>query len=144
MAVDRRTGLVDPFPKPLSIDTGSWPVLPELRPQEPQLVLHQWLVPVTRLPQSKVAQPGRPTCIITPGYRAGARTELVPVTRAEMLQTLLGSTFNLRPEPQRQLDVLADVVAGSSCYRLVVGSLHEAVDLIDAAVSRASGVRRTA
>ena len=134
VAIDRRTGLITPFPKPLSVDPGSWPLLLELAPTAPQIVLNQWVVPVARIPGVAVAPAAPPRLIIAPAYRPGVRTELVQISRATMLAELLPSTFNLSPHPIRQMEVLRRSVMGCECFRLAIGDLGEAVALIEGAV----------
>lgn len=134
VALRRDDGWIEPFPKPLSIDEGSWETLRRLEPREAQQVLHQWLVPVTRIPGSGVAAPLPPRLIVAPSYRAGSKTELTAVSRTTMLAELMASTFHVAPSAGRQLEVLRRAVAGSDCFHLKVGSLDAAVRLIDALV----------
>ena len=134
VALSRTDGRIEPFPKPLSIDEGSWETLRQLEPREAQRVLHQWLVPVTRIPGSGVAAPLVPRLFVAPAYRAGSRTELTSVSRTTMLAELMESTFFVAPGACRQLTVLRRAVADSDCFHLQVGSLDEAVGLINALV----------
>lgn len=130
VAVDPVSLEVLPFHKPLSVDAGSWSVLADLRPREPERVLSQWQVP----PRSVAPVVGHvvPRLIVAPQYEAGAVTELLPVSRAEMLVHLAGCTFEFGADPARNLAVLSRVAAGAGCYRLVIGDLDRAVEQIQA------------
>lgn len=130
VAVDGETLLVQPFPKALSIDRGSWAVLPELEPRF-RLVDDQWQVPPGSIRQDVVAQPVRARLIIAPRFQREAQTVLRPLRRAEALVLVAQSTFRFREDPARNMTVSARVVAGCDCYELVIGDLELAVDRID-------------
>ena len=134
-AIDPTTLLVQPFPKPLSVDRGSWSVLAGMRPTV-QLTPEQWQVPVTEL-GVPIAPPARTSVIISPRYRAGSETRLVPISRARMLLLLAEACFEFEQRAARNLAVLARVTQASRCFLLDIGDLGRAVDLIDAAVTEA-------
>ena len=134
VAIDPKDLIVTPYAKPFSIDKGSWEVLADLEPTVDEvvrpLVAKQWQVPITAFHGGEVAEPLVPRLIIHPKYRAGAVTELEPVSRPEMLLTLMDLTFGFRDQPARNLATLGAVAAGSDCYRLTVGELDTACHLI--------------
>ena len=132
VAVEPSSLLVHAFPKPLSLDRGSWPVLPELEPPV-RLTEDQWQVPASAL-GAATSPPVRAGLVIVPGYRPGAATELVPLSRPEALVLLAESCFDFRTRPERDLPVLGRLLAGTSCFRLQIGDLDEAVALVDGAV----------
>jgi hypothetical protein len=138
VAIDPDSLLIRPFAKSLSIDQGSWTVLPDLKPDlSPAVrpfVREQWHVPVTAIRSDALAESVPPRLILTPEYRAGEKTELQPLGRAETLVKLAKLTFDFRARPRRNLRVLADTLARCHCYRLVVGDLEAACELIDSAV----------
>jgi hypothetical protein len=134
VGIDPATLLTKHYPKPLSIDRGSWPALPELRPEhrpEHDCVTGQWQVPARSIvPRPATAQaPIR--FVIEPAYDPAARTRLVPVTRGTMLMRLADSAFNFASAPERNLAVLARVAEGAECYRLPISDLDRAVELIN-------------
>lgn len=135
VAVDATTLLVEPFPKALSIDRGSWSVLPDLEPRL-RLVDDQWQVPPAQLGPAVVAHPVRPRLIVAPQFRRGSETRLEPQTRAQALLLVAQSTFRFTENPRHNLEVAARVLAGCDCYRLVIGDLDQAVRLIDGLVDR--------
>lgn len=133
VAVDSETLLVEPFPKALSVDRGSWPVLAELEPAL-QLVEDQWQVPPRSIRSSIVAQSVRPRLIVAPRFQRGATTELLNLRRSQALMLVAQSTFRFVEDPKRNLEVSAQVVGGCDCYALVIGDLDDAVQQIDGLV----------
>ncbi len=133
-------GVITPFPKPLSIDPGSWHLFPELEPHAdlPSSAYKddQWQVPVEAIRANAVGVACQAGWIVFPRYEAGAPTALEPVHRAEALIELARNTFHFADRSGDLLDQLADIVRDASCHRLVVGSLSEAcrllVSLVDA------------
>jgi hypothetical protein len=132
---------LEPFAKPLSIDRGSWHVLADLEPDVEEAVrpfLHdQWQVPATAIRAGALARTATPSIVIVPAYRDGSTTELTPVSRAEMLVKLVSLSFDFRADPRRNLDVLRRVVSASDCYRLAVGDLDRACELVEQCVTEA-------
>ena len=135
VAIDGETLLVEPFPKALSVDRGSWSVLADLEPAL-QFVDDQWQVPPRRIRPDVVAARVRPRLIVCPRFRPGVETVLRPLRRAEALLLVAQSTFRFTEDPARNLGVSAQVVAGCDCYDLQIGDLGQAVAQIDHLVSQ--------
>ncbi len=129
-AIDPHTLRVQPYPKALSIDRGSWEVLADLRPAHHHQIEGQWQVPASSIRPDVVADATRVRLVLLTSYEGGAATRLEPAHRAEMLLRLADSTFHFRDAPQRNLDVLARMLEDAACYRLVLGDLDEAVRLV--------------
>jgi hypothetical protein len=132
-------GSITPFPKPLSIDPGSWSLFPELEPVAdlPTTAYKdlQWQVAPESIRPGSVAEAGcRARWIVFPRYEAGSATELRAIGRAEALVELAQSTFGFADNSEMALEQLADIVRGAECHRLSVGSLHEACDLLGALI----------
>lgn len=134
VAVDSDTLTLRPYPKPLSIDPGSWRVLPELRPQVEagveRYLSRQWQVPPDGIRPGAVSGPVPPRLVVSPRYEAEATTTLEPVRRAEMVRMLAEQTFHLHDAGRRNLTVLAELVRRCDCYRLTVGDLDRACELL--------------
>jgi hypothetical protein len=128
---------VTPYPKALSVDRGSWQVLPELRPELPAEAEHlrgeQWQVTPRQIRADVLAPGGTPRMVVLPAYVAGAPTRLLPVPRAEALLALLQQRFAPERDPGRDLEVLARMLRSCVCYRLESGDLGTAVEAITAA-----------
>jgi hypothetical protein len=142
VAIDPATLTVQPYPKPLSIDIGSWETLADLRPDvDPSLAPFLeagWFVPPDAIHPDTVASPCVPRLVIAPRYEREARTNLVEIRRSEALITLAENSFNITTfGARRGMEILAAVVRSCRCYRLTVGDLSEAcavvLELLDAA-----------
>ena len=135
------TGVIEPYPKPLSLDRGSWPLFPRLDPRlrlgdEPD----QWHVAPDAIRANAVAGPCRAAVIAFALYQPGATTELVAVSKGEALVEMAKNTFRFREQGRRALDALADVVRGAECFRFPIGDLDAACEVIGALADRiASG-----
>lgn len=133
VCIDRQTLRVAPYPKALSVDHGSWTVLPDLEPWHAGIVPGQWQVPPRVFGGNGMAA-GAPTVVVTPRYVQGSTTALTPISRGTMLMRLVECTFDFTSQPRGNLDVLAALVQRAACYDLTIGDLHEAVRLMAAAV----------
>lgn len=146
VAVDTVTGCVRPFPKALSLDSGSWPLFPD---QEPRLgqaqssyVRDQWHVPAVSL-GAEVAgsRVGMPRVLLSPRHAAGAEGMVSPLRPAEAVLLLHENSFNGSTWGQDGLSAAARLVQGCAVVgRLSVGDLEEACDVVDRAVELALAV----
>lgn len=130
VAIDPESLLVSPFPKALSVDRGSWPVLPELQPAYTP-VFTQWQVPPRGKGLRGTAQPHRPRLLVTPRYVEGAPTALERLSRGDAVLLVAQSTFEFAVRARRNLTVAARVAESCDAYRLTIGDLPTAVVLID-------------
>jgi hypothetical protein len=134
VAIHPDTLVVAPFPRALSLDPGSWSVLPDLEPStDPRVRSYQgeqWQVPPDAIRPGAVAPPSRPRYVITPRYEAGAVTRLESLSTVEAAYLLGENAFNFPALGSRALSVVAAVARRSECYRLVTGDLDDACDLI--------------
>ena len=124
---------VIPFPKPISLDPGSWSLFPELEPDAPLPIGfkdEQWHVPPDAIRPGSVAAPCRITHLVFPKYTEGVTTRLTRLGRAEGTIELAKNTFRFNERSRRSLDALAAVVQETDCYRLEVGNLERAVELV--------------
>ena len=135
VAFDWETGEIDPYPKPLSIDPGSQFLFRELTPPLPPGVeatdSAQWQIPPSAIRPDAVGTRCWARYVVFPNYEEGATTLLQPIGRAEGLVELAKNTFQFREHPRRGLDSLARVIRDVDCYRLTVGDLDRACELID-------------
>jgi hypothetical protein len=146
VAFRRDTREIVPYPKPLSIDEGAWPLFPELEPDEPfptdGYKETQWQVPPAAIRPDALGHPCQARFVVFPTYEEGATTELVALTRAEALVELAKNTFRFDQQGRPTLEVLAEVIRGAEVFRLPNGSLDEAVALITGLVDGAVAERR--
>jgi hypothetical protein len=131
--LDPDTGWVQPYPKPLSIDQGSWALFPELEPDAElptdDYKNHQWQVPPDAIRAHALGRSCPIGTIAFPSYTKGAETALEPLSRAEALVELAKNTFRFKDQARTALDQLARIVRDAVCYRLTIGDLNMAVDL---------------
>jgi hypothetical protein len=138
VAIDPDTLLVQPYPKALSVDSGSWEVLADLRPQVREELLPyvggQWHVNPDAIRPGAVAPACLPRFVIAPRYVQGVTTTLEPISRAEAISVLAENSFNLPNLGASGFTALGQVVRGCRGYRLIVGDLSEACQLISRAL----------
>lgn len=138
VAIDWDTLELVGYAKPLSLDPGSWPLFPEAEPQVPfgsdGYKREQWQVPADALRPGAFVARARASAVVFPAYREHHDTELLPLSRGEALVELAKNTFGFRDHGRRALVALAQFVESVECYRLMVGDLDEAVDLVSTVV----------
>ncbi|HAS11817.1 MAG TPA: hypothetical protein DCS55_15075 [Acidimicrobiaceae bacterium] len=127
--LDVDDGTIEPYPKPLSVDRGSWTVLADLRPHvAPELVGSQWQVPGQAV--GELAGRSRPALVVSPQYVPGLDIEIERVSPAQTLMLLIHNTFNLPDFQQPGFHALEKVARSCPGYRLRHGRLDLAVDAI--------------
>jgi hypothetical protein len=136
VALDWQHGCIQPYPKPISLDPGSWPLFPEAEPElergadasdASDAAFAQWQVPPGRLGPGRVSGPCRPRWVVFPEYVAGAPTTLTPIARGEALVEWAKNTFRFNQHGRRALELLGALVPDVDCYRMTVGDLDHAV-----------------
>ena len=136
---DEAPGLDDhlhvvPYPKPLSIDPGSWEVLPHLRPVGPLAedgwFDRQWQV----LPDVVEAAPVPLGMVVFPRYEAGAATTLTRLTPTQAIHHAVACTFVVDDDhiSAEALQLLIRAVETVPCHELVSGDLAAACDAVTA------------
>lgn len=122
---------IEPYPKPMSLDPGSWYLFPELEPATPAAddgaEPQQWQVPAGAIRPDAVSGTCEARFIVFPSYVEGACTEIVPMRRAEALVELAKNTFDFNRRSREYLEQLEVVVRACDCYRMTVGDLGEAI-----------------
>lgn len=141
--IDPASLRLHPYPKPLSIDPGSWSVLADLEPRVDSSTAAyldvQWQVSPTRIRPTAVSGPVDAALVVFPRYMPGAETEIEPLVRSQAILTLLEQTFLFHSDGRRNLEVLGRFLERARCYRLVSGDLDEACR----AVARLAGEARS-
>lgn len=141
--IDPATLLIQAYPKPLTIDPGSWEVLADLAPTEPELArgFHrgQWHVSPLSLRSNVVSEPVLGRILVFPRYVQGAQVRCEPLSRSTALVELMRHTFRFEEARQRNIEVLARVIGAARCYSLVGGDLAAACaaihDLVETSIS---------
>lgn len=135
VAFDKATGKIAPFTRSISLKKGSWPLFPELCPPSddvpPPLSTGQWHVdPRDAGPVAKRSDRVPPRLVLRLARTDADPPELVPVSKAEMLTTLLHQGLNTTADPRRALEVLADTVRKAATYELRYRSADEAAAFV--------------
>jgi hypothetical protein len=132
VALDPQTHAMEPYPKPLTIDPGSWDVLADLAPAfaMERFSEDQWRVAPQDIRADVVGQRCPISMIVFPTYREGAATSVEPMRRSEALLGLLRNTFAATADGRRNLLTLAAVVERAPAFRLVSGDLYEALGAV--------------
>jgi hypothetical protein len=131
VALDETTGAVLPYPKPIVLEPGSWPLFEEVgAPQAAANDAGQWLVAPHRLgPVATATAPSVPRVLVFPSFEPGAACDAEPIARAAAVIALCGQSFNFRARSPGALEVVARVVRGCSCFSLRYGDAHDAARL---------------
>jgi hypothetical protein len=132
VAIDPESLDVQPFRKPISL---SGRLLAELAPAldedvQRRYVGEEWHLDPRQIETDAAASRMSPAFVIAPRYVQDANTALTKMHRAEALVTLAANSFNLHDHGETGFRALAAVVRRCECYRLVVGDLAEACELV--------------
>ena len=142
VAIDRTTQIIQPYPKPLSIDSGAWHLFPEFEPHanlgSDAYKADQWQVPPEAIRPDAVGRPCPLRVIVFPRYERGTETVVEPLHRAPALMELARHTFKFNDDGARSLDILADIARSAQCYRLTMGDLAPAVAVVSRLVGNVS------
>jgi hypothetical protein len=132
--IDPRDDLLHPFPRPMMLSEMSIAALPGLADSLPasyeafrRLDYH---LTADDLRPGAIGSPARVAFVVFPSYAPGRTTALVPLARSEALMEMLRGTFNLERVGGRGVETLGRVVSSAVCYRLHIGELEPAVELI--------------
>ena len=143
LCVDWTNERAVPFPKPISLDPGSWELFPDL---EPVLDLPndyykstQWQVAPSRLGAvSNRSAP--PRLVVFRQYLAGQPTRVEHLSRAETIAGLARETHRLTDHKARALHLLEQITRDTTAIRVTGGDLDEAVEaVLSEAAALASG-----
>lgn len=136
--IDPVRRLVHPFPKALTLKSGSFHLFPELAAQQAgeDLVLDTWHVQPEQLGASRVTSPIAARLVVAPRYDPEAPgVEIVPLTPGETALELARSCMNFRRYFDRALPVLADIARQARGYRMRFNDLDAAVATVHDLVS---------
>lgn len=118
------------YPKPLTIDSGSWPLFRDLRPDNFTNLVMSWLVPATHA-GAQIAPSAELRLIVFPSYRQGSVTRATPMRPSEVALELAHSTFRFEKYGARDLRTVARLARTLPAYRLEIGALADAVRTIE-------------
>lgn len=123
-------GTVHPYHKPLTIDRGSWGLFPDLRPSDIAEDAMSWLVPANAT-GARLAQTSQLAVIAFPAYANGERTRAERLSTVEAALSLAHCTFHFERHGARDLRAIAALARTIPTYRVTIGDLATAVELIN-------------
>jgi hypothetical protein len=145
-SIDPASLRLHPYPKPLSIDPGSWQVHADLEPDTDtdtaRYIRDQWQVAPERIRADAVSGPVGASLAVFPRYEPGADMLLQPLRRSAAVVTILEQTFRFHAAGRRNLQVVARLIERMHCYRLVCGDLPTAVAEVTRLVRAAGSTER--
>jgi HprK-related kinase A len=145
--VDRKTGLIHPLPRPVSLKNES---IDTIRAYSPLAVINRasrdtlkgmvaHLRP-TRDSVQRQHEPARPGWVIFPKWTAGSDTELVPRSKSHTFMYLAQNAFNYSLLGAEGFRVGTALTEQTACYDLQYSRLDEAVAAFDRlAAARSTG-----
>jgi hypothetical protein len=127
------SSLMLPYPRPITLEERSWALFPELEPA-PLVVgepVTQWFVPASTIREDSIAPPAAFRLVVLPRFEPSGPTRLEPIGRAEAVTGLVRNTMQFSERTRLVVDHFAGAVRGADCYRLAMGSLDRAVEILD-------------
>lgn len=122
------------YAKALSLDPGSWPLFPDLRPivseeVEPFLP-HQWQVRASSLPGVEVREHAAPGAIVLPRYVPTAPTQVRRLEAAEALPQLAACVFPAHRDRRTTLRRIGRLLDHVPCYQLTYSAIGSGVEVV--------------
>lgn len=136
--IDRRTGMIQPLPRPVSLKNQSIEVIQQFDPatyiNPPSHDTIKGTVAHMRPPRESVLRQhemARPGWVIFPKWVAGSPATLTPRSQAQTFMFLAQNAFNYSHLGADGFRVGSALVDQSACYDFHYSQLHEAVDAFD-------------
>lgn len=127
-AVSLADGRLHPYPSPISLDPGSFPLFPALKPATAPSVgdAASWLLRCETVRSGSGSASVDPACLVFPRFRPGATCTLTALSATDALRLLVEQAFNLPTVRGRGFIALADLVRRLPRYQLILDNLDEA------------------
>jgi hypothetical protein len=136
-AISLEDGRAQPFPRPLMVSGASMALFPGLVESLPaeyglfrRTTHHVGFVDLGL----QTPEPATISLIVAPSYGADHETSLDPMTRSEALLLMLDQCFNFTELGDVAVTTLGQLSRDADCFRLTIGDLNTAVELLDALV----------
>lgn len=129
--LDLEGTLVHPYHRSVSLEPGSWPLLPGLRPAPPAgfpAPSDLWILPPDELRDSCLGAACPPGWVLFPRLAVGDGTSLQPVSRADALRRLARRSTNLAALGTPGFRSLVRTVEASSCWEIALDGVRTAVE----------------
>jgi hypothetical protein len=135
VALDLASGALVPYPKPISLKSGSFALLAHLGPVEADegdasgatfWGEREWQVAVGERAGLPLGRPCPPRVVVAPRYRPGAPTVAHAMTETEAFFSVAAHAVNLTAHGARGTAALADLAASCPCASLTFSDLDDA------------------
>ncbi len=135
--LDLGAAQVAPYRRWMSLEAGSWPLLPSLRPAPSAAYdqRDQWVLPADDLPGSTAPGVHRPAAILFPKIAPGTPAELRPISRSSAVRRMARHATNLGALGAPGFEAIVHVVEASSCWELALDGVEAAVGQISTLVT---------
>lgn len=133
--VDPETLAVVPYPKPLTLDRGSWEVFPDLRPDLPEalapLAHNQWYLAPERIRPGCVGAVAPVRLVLFVSWsRDAPAAELEAVRAPDVVFTLAQEAFNFADLGKQAFEITTRLAREAPAYRLRYSDMDAAHDAI--------------
>ncbi|HMM47147.1 MAG TPA: HprK-related kinase A [Thiobacillaceae bacterium] len=142
--IDRKSGLIHPLPRPISLKNQSIPLIRAFSRDafinRPSHDTTKGTVAHMRPPTESVRrqhEPARPAWVIFPRWSAGSATTLAPRSRAQTFMFLVQNAFNYSHLGADGFQVGTRLIDEVRCYDFAYSRLDEAIEAFDRLAARA-------
>lgn len=127
-AISLADGRLHPYPSPIALDPGSFPLFPALKPATaPSLGdAATWLLRCETVRPGSQSASVDPACLVFPRFQAGATCTVTALSATDALRFLVEQAFNLPTVRGPGFIALADLVRRLPRYQLILDNLDEA------------------
>ena len=146
--IDRKTGLIHPLPRPVSLKNQSIPLIQAFSDKafinSPTHDTAKGTVAHMRPPKESVRrqhEPAHAAWVIFPEWAAGAATELKPRSAAQTFMFLAQNAFNYSHLGADGFRVGTQLIDHVDCYDFTYSRLEEAVSAFDQLADSVTGVQ---
>jgi len=135
-ALDMASGKLMPYPKPITVKSGSFAVLSDMGPDACRGPGHgpwageEWQLAVGEGTGRRVGGPCEAGFVVVPRYDEAAETALTPLSATQAFLALAVNAVNLIPHGSAGTRVLGRLAVRSRCFSLTVSDLDAACRLV--------------
>ncbi|HEY1828969.1 MAG TPA: hypothetical protein VGG38_01870 [Acidimicrobiales bacterium] len=114
-----RGDLLLPYPKPVTLKSGSFDALSHLRPVvEESLMADEWYVRPQDIRPDAIGSPRGLMAVVAPNYTVGASTSLTPLSHTDAFLALVINSVNLEHHGSKGTAVLGRIAEQIPCFEL--------------------------
>ncbi len=144
-AFDLASGMLLPYPKPITVKPGSFAALSDMDPAgrgatgpDGARTGDEWQVAVGEGTGRRIGRLCAPGFVVVPRYDPGAVTALTRLSDTEAFFALAVNAVNLLPHGATATEALGRLAARCRCFALTMSDLDEACRLVEGLVAEAA------